>query len=638
MTSTVDTILDDAVGTFEGETRLSILKSLFNECRNSTEIARREAQRDIDYYHDIQWTDAELKELARRRQPPVTMNVIKDKIESICGVEEQSDTSPKAWARTPNSEQAAEVATDTLRYVCDGERFAKHRIDVLRDMLIAGTGGAIVEVVPNKLGSFDIKIRKLRWETLVYDPFSRETDFSDARYLGSAIWMNSEDVIAMYGEASREAVEGALDDSGLAEDGGESYSDRPIGSVWSDRKRNRVLIVELYHIEAGIWMHSIFTGAGVISSQESPYRNADGEPTCPIELASAYVNRDNERYGVVRSMLSAQDEINHRRSKMLHLLNTRQTYRKEGSIAANDPQTLRRELNKPDGDIVLARTAEWGKDIGIIPTSTEFAGQAELLNDARRFIDKQGANNALMGRGSEHQSGRAILAQQQAGLQTLATLFSGYNDWILRIYRQIWARARQFWQAPMWVRVTDDIGSPKFIQINEPVVDAIGTPLINPQTGLPIMRNRIAKMDVDLIVDRVVASANLQDEMFKELISLVKASGLGATPQVLSALIASSPVRAQVKRQLMQAIQVQGQPDPQQQQLVLRKALAEIAKEEAYAMKYGASAMKDQAEARKTMLKNVPDELDVAVLMQQLQAFQAAQNDKIEQSILANES
>ncbi len=635
MAITIETLLDDGPASADGETRLSQLKALFNECRDSTEIARREAQRDIDYYHDQQWTDGELKELARRRQPPVTMNVVKDKVESICGVEQQSDTAPKAWPRKPNGEQAAEIATDTLRYVCDLERFDKARIDILRDMLISGTGGAIVEVVPNALGSFDIKIRKLRWETLVFDPFSRESDFSDARYLGSAIWMHASDVLAMYGEEAREAVEGALDDRGLSDEGAsESYADRPIGNVWSDRKRNRVLVVELYHIEGGIWMHSIFTGAGVISSKESPYRSADGEPCCPIELASVYVNRNNERYGVVRSMLSAQDEINHRRSKMLHLLNSRQTYRKEGSIAATDPQALRRELNKPDGDIVLARTAEWGRDIGIIPTEAEISGQSELLQDARAFIDKQGANNALMGHASPSQSGRAILAQQQAGLQTLATLFAGYNDWILRIYRQVWARARQFWRAPMWVRVTDDIGSPKFVQINEPLLDAFGNPIPDPQTGAPAMRNRLAEMDVDLIVDRVPASANLQDETFKELIALTRESGLGATPAVLSAILASSPLRGQVKRQLLQAIGGQGQPDPMQAQMVQRKAMAEIAKEEAHTAKYGAAATKEQALAQRMMLHNAGDEAAMAPMMQQLQVVQALQQAGIDPMLL----
>lgn len=600
MATVIDDILSDE-SLPDGQTRLSRLKDIFKECQNSTQNSRAEAQIDIDYYHDQQWSEAEIKELKRRRQPPVTMNVIKDKVESICGVEEQSDTSPKAWPRTPADEQAAEVATDTLRFVTDNERFDKTRIDVLRDMLICGTGGAIVEVAEGHSGNLDIKIRKLRWETLVFDPFSRETDFSDARYLGSAMWMNADDVVATFGEEAQEAVLSALDDRSLGgDDAGESYSDRPTDVVWSDRKRNRVMVVELYYIDFGIWKRAVFTGGGIISDGESPYRDEGGQPTCPIELSSVYVNRNNDRYGVVRSWRSPQDEINHRRSKALHLINTRQTFRREGSISSSDPQALRRELNKPDGDVIITQKAKWGEDIGIIPSDSEVSGQLEMLVDARTFIDRQGANNALMGRGTEHQSGRAILAQQQAGLQTLATLYSGYNDWTLRIFRQIWARARQFWQAPMWIRVTDDLGSPKFVYVNEPVVDEMGQPVIDPATGQPATQNRIAEMGVDLIVDRVPASANLQDETFKALIELVQTSGLQAVPDVLTAIVASSPIRAQMKRQLIEAIQKPQQPDPMQQQMMQRKGMAEIAKDEAQAANYAASAAKSQVEAQQT--------------------------------------
>jgi len=599
---------------------LARLKSMFEEARNTTESARKEAETDLDYYHGQQWTKAELSELKKRRQPPITYNLIRVKIESICGVEEKTQTSPKAWPRTPADEDAAEVATDVLRYVTDLNRFDKTRIDVLRDMLVSGTGGAIVEVQP-KGQRFDIIIRKMRWETIVYDPFSRETDFSDARYLGTAIWMNDSDVIAMYGDRARPAIEASLADPGLSRAGQatDSYSDRP-NFTWADEKRRRVLVVELYHREGNAWQHCVFTGGGVILAGPSSYLDADGVPSCPIELVSAYVNRENERYGLVRDMRSPQDEVNHRRSKLLHLLNTRQTWRKEGSIAAKDPQALRRELNKPDGDVVIAKSATWNEDVGIIDTNTQMQGQAELLQDAKTFLDRLGPNAGLMGRGTEDQSGRAILAQQQAGLAELATIFGAHNDWVLRIYRQIWARARQFWNEPMFIRVTDDIGSPKFVQVNEivgyeTVMDQNGLPAMqlvqDPSTGRqtakplppqPIMRNRLSEMGVDLIVDRVEATANLQAEEFQTLADLAR-NGMPIPPQ---AIIIASSLRN--KQQILDAIEQQTAgpaPDPAAVELAQRQAMAEVAKTEAQATEHAAKAQKTQVEAQRAMMSPV---------------------------------
>jgi len=583
--------------------RLSALREMFAEARDQTAEARGESETDLDYYHEHQWSASERKTLKDRKQPIVTFNAIKAKVESICGVEEQAETAPKAWPRTPADEQAAQVATDTLRYVCDINRFDKTRIDALRDCMICGTGGVIVEVEQKAEGRYEIKVRKLRWETIFYDPYSRETDFSDARYVGCAAWMNAKDVVALYGDGAKEVVDGALSDNSLAEG---SFEDRPNSTKgWADRKNRRILVVEVYNRVEGVWHHSVFTGYGVIVDGESPYVDADGNPTCPIELVSAYVDRENNRYGEVRGMRSAQDEINHRRSKLLHLLNTKQTFRREGTIGAENPQALRRELNKPDGDIVIGKTAVWGEDIGIIDHGAEVAGQAEMLQNAWQFIDKQGANQAMMGR-TENQSGRAILAQQQAGLQTLATIYSSYGDWILRVYKQIWARTRQFWTAPMFVRVTDDLDAPKFIQVNEPVFDEFGSPVIDPGTGQPQMTNRIALMDVDLIIDRTPASANIQQEEFAALLELAAQTGMAENPEVKIAIVSASSLRPKAKKAIIDAIQKTMQPpDPQQIQLMVRKAMAEIAKEESQAVKNTADAQKTQAETQLMGLQSI---------------------------------
>ncbi len=579
---------------------LTRVKGFFEEARQTLETARQQSETDLDYYHGAQWTAAEVSELRKRRQPVVTYNLVRSKIESICGVEEGTMTSPKAWPRTPADEDAAEVATDTLRYVCDVNRFDKVRVDVLRDMLVGGTGGVIVEIdAANAEQRPEIKIRRLRWETLVYDPFSRETDFSDARYVGGAIWMNEADVIALYGEEARSATEGALHEAGFSIAGaGDSYSDRP-NWTWADPKRRRVLVVELYYCEGREWRHTVFTGSGLIRDGASSYLDADGMPSCPIELVSAYVNRDNERYGAVRDMRSPQDEVNHRRSKLLHLLNTRQTFRKEGTISSKDPQALRRELNKPDGDVVIAKNATWGQDVGIIDTAAQLSGQSELLAEAKEFLDRLGPNSSLVGRETETQSGRAILAQQQGGLSELATLYSAHNDWVLRVYRQIWARARQFWTAPMYVRVTDDLQSPKFVQINEPVLDATGQPVIDWATGQPQLRNRLVDMGVDLVVDRAPLAVNLQAEEFQTLAKLAQ-GGVPIPPQTL---VMASNLRN--KQALLDSLKPPPPPPPQPpippDPALQRLAAAEAGKLEAETMERMARAEKIAVETRRVM-------------------------------------
>lgn len=584
----------------DGDT-LARVKRMFTEFRDATEEARRESEIDVDYYNNHQWTDAEKAELRRRNQPIITINRVQPMVDAVAGIEERAETQPKAWPRTPKDAKAAEVATDTLRYVVERARFDPKRIAAFKDIITPGTGGFSTEV--EKKGSrIEITVRRLRWENIVYDPYARELDFSDARYLGEAKWMDREAAVAFFKGRGKDAIEATLGNpSTMGEAGSGSLEDRP-NTQWVDTRRKRLMLVELYYLgEDGTWLRCIFTGGGFIESPApSPYLDEEGQPSCPIDMQSAFVDRENRRYGLVRMMRGPQDEVNHRRSRFLHLLNSRQTFATKGAIATQDPRKVKRELQSATGHVELNPGKVWGQDAGIVPTQDMAEGQALLLQEAKNEIDRFGNNAALRGRGTEDQSGRAILAQQQAGLAELGTLFGGLNDLTLRVYRQIWARAKQFWQGPMWVRVTDDLGAPKFIQVNEPVVDEMGNPQMTWQAGpdgqpvaIPVLRNRLAEMDVDLIIDHTPLSANIQAEQFSELVELAK-NGMPIPPE---AIVQASSLRN--KRQIVEAIEKQrqaGGPPPEVAQVAIQSEVAKIEKERAAANKANADAEQTRTE------------------------------------------
>src|SRR5690606_19304591 len=149
------------------------------------------------------------------------------------------------------------------------------------------------------------------------------------------------------------------------------------------------------------WMFCMFTEGGfVIEPQQSPYLGEDKIPECPIKAVSLYVDRENNRYGEVRTMIGAQDEINKRRSKALHLISQRQI-RVSPSVAA-DPRQIRKELSRPDGVFI----GEAG-DVEILQTNDMAMGNMNLLQDAKNEIDLQGPNAALGGKNESDMSGRA---------------------------------------------------------------------------------------------------------------------------------------------------------------------------------------------------------------------------------------
>jgi hypothetical protein len=79
----------------------------------------------------------------------------------------------------------------------------------------------------------------------------------------------------------------------------------------------------------------------------SPFIDEKGKTFPRYRMFSASVDHDGDRYGFVRNLKSPQDEVNHRRSKALHLLNSRRVVSEKGAV--DDIEVARREWAKPDG-------------------------------------------------------------------------------------------------------------------------------------------------------------------------------------------------------------------------------------------------------------------------------------------------
>lgn len=576
---------------------VSSLRDMFEEAERATYDARNEAERARDYVDGKQLTDTELEALRKRGQPPVVFNKIRRKIEWLKGLEVKQRTDPRAFPRTPNHEQGAEAITDALRFVADNTDFDKARSAVWENMLIEGFGGVEVLHRQNRRGEVEIEVNHYPWDRLFYDPHSRRHDFSDARYLGAVVWMDRQELLDQYPDQKAELESIASEEADT-----ETYDDRPKFGTWFDRGRNRVRVCLIWHKRADHWYYCRFVKAIKLESGESPYQDENGDSMCPLIMESAYVSRNNERYGIVRDMFSPQDEINKRRSKALHAVNTNQIIYTEGMV--EDEAEMARQAAKPDGRIKLAADPEGRFEIR---TNGELAaGQASLLQEAKQEIEMLGANSALAGETGESSSGRAVLARQQGGMIELASLMDRLHDFTARVHRHMWARIRQFWTEERWVRVTDDERNVRFVGLNRPItmqerlsqmpqeqVALIAQRLQlvpnDPRLQMPVgIENRVEKIDVDIVVEEVPDRITLQGESFEAMLRYAQA---GAIPPAV--LIQADPaLPASQKEKLIEMLQSQ-QPDPMQ--------AAELENKKADTMKDVAQAQKLQAEARSEM-------------------------------------
>lgn len=517
--------------------------------------ARKLSERDRVYYDDFddsQWTADQKATLRRRKQPPAVQNWIRIAINGMLGVVERMQTDPKALPRSEDKDGQADVATKALRYIADENRLDRLKVRAARNFFVEGTCAAVIEVEPQR-PDYKIVIRRVSHREHFADPFSQEEDYSDARYQGIAKWMDQSVLEAMYPDKAKD-IQAALSDASLWSP---NDQDRP-NKGWVNKRAKRLLVVEMYHQEGPEWQRCVFIGSALLEYGPSPYRDADGKTMCAIEAQSFAKNLDNYAYGAVRSMISTQDMINKRMSKLMHLLNTRQTFGTKAALG-EDVSKIKQELASPDGHVELNH-GTFGQDFGIIPVNDQVAGQFQLLQNDLSFMDRVLPNPGILGRDNQGQSGVAIQSAQNAGMTELADPFGGLTDWELRIYRQCWARAKQFWTAPRWVRVTDDIGAIEMLQVNVPVVDEIGMPVIDPMTGQPQMQRALAQLDVDIILDAQPEQLTQQAEQFQILANLAAAK-VPIPPEVLIQL---SGLDGKTKRLAMEALQKQQQMAAQQ--------------------------------------------------------------------------
>lgn len=588
---------------------LTELVRCFEEAEQATQSARVDSEQARDYKDGKQYTSAQIAKLNELKQPVVIENLIRPKVDYLCGLERQTRTDPKANPRTMAHEDDANAVTDVLRYVVEDQDYPVKRSAVFDNMLVEGFGGVEVHHHETRQG-IDPKVDQIAWDRLFFDPHSSAADFSDASYLGFITWMDADSARAKWQDDAAKAVIDTTVARPLST-ATEAYEDKPRWAYWFDTKRRRIRIVTMYKLVDAVWNRVVFTLAGELEPlAPSPYLDEDGNPECALILQSANVDRDNDRYGICRDFITLQDEVNARRRKFLHQINSRPM--RISPASGLSPDAARKEFNRPDGILV----AEQG-EVEDLSRADASMGHFNLLAEAKQAINSVGPNATMQGKSGQDQSGRAILALQQGGMTEMAPLLDNLRHFNVRVYRAIWNRIRQFWQAERWVRVTDDEKTARFVAVNTTkgalaamkVKAALDKGEIDEQTARqyvtqlqadPAMMqpaNVLSDIDADITLEEVADAPSLQIEQFEQLVKLAPMTPPQYLPTMFEMLIEASSLRNKDKLRAIMEKGAQG-PDPlaqAMQQLQMAGAQAEVEKTQSEAARNMATAKATEA-------------------------------------------
>jgi hypothetical protein len=594
----------------------------FEESLEASLTGRDEAVTARNYFDGNQWTAAEKKALTKRKQPIVWENLIRPKVEALCGLERQGRVDPVAYPRVPSKENDANAVTDALRYVEQDQDLDIKKSKVFENMLIEGEGAVEVAVRQLRNGMIDPYVVRIPFDRLYGDPHSAEPDRSDAAFVGYVTWMDFEraklkwkdktDVLEMTQSRGHSSTFDTMDD-------------KPKWATWYDPKRKRIRINTHYHLEGGVWNRCVFTLAGELeASAPSVFIDDEGAPECPLIMQAAYVDQDNDRYGIVRDEIPLQDEVNKRRSKFLHMVNSNRI--RVSPTIGMDKEAIRKEASRPDA--VFIGDQNEVEELGITAKDT---GQFQLLQDTRQSLKTVGPNAYMQGKAGEGQSGRAILAQQQAGMTEMTPLLDNLRHFTLRMYRQIWNRIRQYWTAERWIRVTDDQNNVRFVGLNTPpeispeqahmaaiqIQAHVQQGQLDPETAQQYIGqlqqkmqvgNHLAELDVDIDIDEVNETPTLQAEQFDALMQLVGTGVFGTPvpPEISEMIVAASNFRE--KQKLMDIVEkmkaAAAQPNPVAEQAQQIQLAGESAKVDETKSKTVLNVARAHSEAAQPMIQS----------------------------------
>ncbi len=566
-----DNILKKVQGLFEGAVNSKAYQDW-----------QKEARQAWNFYDGEQWTKQEIDKLAESKQPAIVINKIAAKIDNIAGTEVAGRTRVVYRSRSGDAreESTARAVTDLALYVAERNDQAIEISHVFKAGMVTGIGWLDVGV-ENEDEGVSVFNRCEDEMNVVWDPSSRRGDFSDARFVCRQRWLDDESLKNLFPEQAGKLIKemgiaGGIPKhfSGGIMANGFSFGDsNDVQYLDSNRDLYRVVEVQYLKSEKRYRVRTskgkefvtferdvafadpestvesefvsrvyfaYFSGNVLLDSRVSPYQH---NKFTLVPYVYKRNRKDGRPYGLVRGAIDPQKELNKRRARALHLLNTAQVI--ADIDAVEDPSILAREAARPDG-MILKRP---GKELRILRNSDLAQSQVMILQQATNDIQEvMGVFSENIGKQSNATSGVAIQQRQVAGNMNQMFAFDSLRRTKKKMGQMILNLIRQFFTAEMVIQITDQLGAPRVVQLNQIVKDAFGNPLLDEHgENITVYDVRSGAYDIHVEEVRDVLSGREHELQQMELLRqagvpvpphlIVEATSLRNKDEILSAIL-----------------------------------------------------------------------------------------------------
>lgn len=538
---------------------------------------RREADRAADYYDGNQLSPETVEKLKDRGQPPLITNIIKPTIDTVLGMEAKARTD---WRVRPEDDDEcdddlAEALTVKLKHAEIESRADRAVSDAYAAQIKAGLGWVEVarESDPFKC---PYRCRYVHRREIFWDWRAEQPDLSDARYLIRRRWLELEHAIALmpqYATLFRMTTGGwagfdpLLEQDSRLVQSWEIERDTRIAAVdWRDIQRMRICLYEIWYrkwvrgyvltLPNGTTMEADFNNprhneaivSGFAQVKEATFQKVRlawyTGPHFLYDVPSPYKHNQfpyipffghredltNVPYGLVRSMVSPQDEVNARKSKMLWALNSKRVLADADSVS--DHAKAMAEVARPDAYIVLNSNRKPTSQFRVEPGGELAVQQFQVMQEAKQEIaEASGIHKSMQGQQSGASSGIAITSLIEQGVNTLAEINDNYAYSRRLVGEQLFEMVKQeLSKGPSKVTVGEG-QQKKIILLNQMSQD--------PQTGQPIVVNQVAKVKAKIVLDDVPSTPTYRMQQLQMMTEITK-----SLPPELQAMVVDFVIEA----------------------------------------------------------------------------------------------
>lgn len=538
---------------------------------------RREADRAADYYDGNQLSPETVEKLKDRGQPPLITNIIKPTIDTVLGMEAKARTD---WRVRPEDDDEcdddlAEALTVKLKHAEIESRADRAVSDAYAAQIKAGLGWVEVarESDPFKP---PYRCRYIHRREIFWDWRAEQPDLSDARYLIRRRWLELEHAIALmpqYATLFRMTTGGwagfdpLLEQDSRLVQSWEIERDTRIAAVdWRDIQRMRICLYEIWYrkwvrgyvltLPNGTTMEADFNNprhneaivSGFATVKEATFQKVRlawyTGPHFLYDVPSPYKHNQfpyvpffghredltNVPYGLIRSMVSPQDEVNARKSKMLWALNSKRVLADSDSVG--DHAKAMAEVARPDAYIVLNANRKPTSQFRVEPGGELAIQQFQVMQEAKQEIAQaSGIHKSMQGQQSGASSGLAINSLIEQGVNTLAEINDNYAYARRLVGEQLFEMVKQeLSRGPAKVTVGEG-QQKKVIQLNVPAQD--------PETGQVAIVNQVAKVKAKIVLDDVPSTPTYRMQQLQMMTEITK-----SLPPELQAMVVDFVIEA----------------------------------------------------------------------------------------------